>query len=171
MFFDLNQFQQFHRTVTALAHRILAAKIHGQHDVLDHRDHWQQLKELEDGLASGALHPNEIKLQLAREIVSIFHSPADSEAAQKWWDEVHRGGGGIPTDMPEEMLAADERVLDILRRLDMVSSGGEAKRLMQGNGIRLNEQLITDAQATVTLDMLPAVLQVGKRKFVRLVKK
>jgi tyrosyl-tRNA synthetase len=129
-----------------------------------------QLKELEDGLASGALHPNEVKMQLAREIVRIFHSPSDSEAAQKWWDEVHRGGGGLPSDMPEEVLAADERVLDILRRLDMVSSGGEAKRLMQGNGIRLNEQPVTDAQAMVTLDMLPAVLQVGKRKFVRLVK-
>ena len=37
----------------------------------------------------------------------------------------------------------------------------EAKRLMQGNGIRLNEEPVTDAQATVTLDMLPAVLQVG----------
>lgn len=129
-----------------------------------------QLKELQDGLASGVLHPNEVKMQLAREIVGIFHSPEDAEAAQKRWDEVFRSGGGIPADIPEEPLAADERVLDILRRLNMVSSSGEAKRLMQGNGIRLNEQPVTDAQATVTLDMLPAVLQVGKRKFVRLVK-
>jgi tyrosyl-tRNA synthetase len=130
-----------------------------------------QLKELQDGLASGALHPNEVKMQLAREIVSIFHSPEDAEAAQKRWDDVFRSGGGIPANIPEEALSADERVLDILRRLEMVSSSGEAKRLMQGNGIRLNEQPVTDAQTTVTLDMLPAVLQVGKRKFVRLVKK
>jgi hypothetical protein len=41
---------------------------------------------------------------------------------------------------------------------------------MQGHGIRLNEEPVTDAQATITLDMLPAVLQVGKRKFVRLIK-
>jgi tyrosyl-tRNA synthetase len=51
----------------------------------------------------------------------------------------------------------------------MVGSGSEAKRLMQQNGIRLNEQPVTDPQATVKPDMLPAVLQVGKRKFVRLV--
>lgn len=129
-----------------------------------------QLKEMEAGLASGTLHPNEVKMRLAREIVSIFHSPADAEAAQKRWDEVFRSGSGVPDDMPEEPLAADERVTDILRRLNMVSSGGEAKRLMQGNGVRLNEQPVTDAQAVVTLDMLPAVLQVGKRRFVRLVK-
>ncbi|HLV34287.1 MAG TPA: tyrosine--tRNA ligase [Spirillospora sp.] len=129
-----------------------------------------QLQELEEGLASGALHPNEVKMRLAREIVSIFHSPEDAEAAQKRWDEVFRSGGGVPEDIPEAPLAAEERVIDILRRLEMVSSGGEAKRLMQGGGIRLNEQPVTDPQTTVTLDMLPAVLQVGKRKFVRLVK-
>ena len=71
--------------------------------------------------------------------------------------------------MPEEKLTTDERVVDILRRLNFVGSGGEAKRLMQQNGIRLNEQPVTDPQATVSLDMLPAVLQVGKRKFVRLI--
>lgn len=130
-----------------------------------------QVKELEQGLASGAIHPNEAKMRLARDIVSIFHSSPDAEAAQKRWDEVFRSHGGLPEDMPEETLSAPEKVVDILRRLEMVGSGSEAKRLMQQNGIRLNEQPITDAHATVSLDMLPAVLQVGKRKFVRLVAK
>ena len=131
----------------------------------------RQIEELEQGLADGALHPNEVKMALAREIVGIFFSPDDAEASQKRWDEVYRSSGsGIPDDIPEEALPAEERVLDILRRLDMVSSGGEAKRLMQQNGIRLNEEPVTDAQTTITPDMLPAVLQVGKRKFVRLVK-
>jgi tyrosyl-tRNA synthetase len=129
-----------------------------------------QLEELENGLESGDLHPNEVKMRLAHEIVSIFHSPADADAARQRWDEVFRGGSGIPDDIPEEALAGEERVLDILRRLEMVSSGGEAKRLMKQNGVRLNETPVNDAQATVTVDMLPAVLQVGKRHFVRLVK-
>ena len=130
----------------------------------------RQIAELEDGLANGSLHPNEVKMRLAQAVVGIFFSEADAEAAQKRWDEVFRSGGGIPEDIPEEPLTQEERVLDILRRLEMVSSGGEAKRLMQGNGVRLNEEPVTDAQSTVTLDMLPAVLQVGKRKFIRLVK-
>jgi tyrosyl-tRNA synthetase len=53
----------------------------------------------------------------------------------------------------------------------MVSSGGEAKRLIEQNGIRLNEQTVTDAATIVSPEMLPTVLQVGKRKFVRLVAK
>ena len=128
-----------------------------------------QLEELELGLSDGSLHPNEVKMNLAREIVSIFHSPEDAENAQKRWDEVFRGGGGIPEDIPEEVITEEERVRDLLVRLKMVGSGGEAKRLIQQNGVRLNEEKVSDVQATVTLDMLPAVLQVGKRKFVKLV--
>jgi tyrosyl-tRNA synthetase len=128
-----------------------------------------QLDELKAGLESGALHPNEVKMGLAREIVSIFHSPQDAETAQKRWDEVFRSGSGVPEDMPEEVLAAEEKLVDILRRLNMVSSGGEARRLMQQNGVRVNETPVTDPMAAITLDQLPAVVQVGKRKFVRLV--
>jgi tyrosyl-tRNA synthetase len=128
-----------------------------------------QVRDLEEGLRSGRLHPNEMKMQLAREIVGIFHSPEAAEAAQKRWDEVFRSHGGLPEDMPDAEIAGEERVLDVLRRLNMVGSGGEAKRLMQQNGVRLNEQPVTDPGAVVNPGMLPAVLQVGKRKFVRLV--
>lgn len=130
-----------------------------------------QIEELEVGLADGSLHPNEVKMNLAREIVSIFHSPEDAEASQKRWDEVFRSkqGSGIPDDMPEETLTQEERVVDVLKRLNMVGSAGEAKRLMKQNGIRMNEEPVTDPQATVTMDDLPTVLQVGKRKFVRLI--
>ncbi len=109
-------------------------------------------------------------MALARAIVSIFRSEAEAEAAQRRWDEVFRGGGsGIPEDIAEEPVQGEERVLDILKRLKMVPSSAEAKRLMQQNGVRLNEQPVTDPAAIVTAAMLPAVLQVGKRKFVRLV--
>jgi tyrosyl-tRNA synthetase len=128
-----------------------------------------RVKELEEGLANGTLHPNEVKMRLARDIVSTFHSPEAAAEAQRRWDEVFRGGSGVPEDVPEEPLAADERIVDILRRLNMVSSGSEAKRLIQQNGVRVNGDLVSDINAAVTLAMLPVVLQVGKRKFVRLV--
>lgn len=128
-----------------------------------------QLNELTRGLADGTLHPNEVKMNLAREIVAIFHSADAAAAAQKRWDEVFRSHGGLPQDIEQSVLSAPERVLDILRRLEMVASGAEAKRLMQQNGVRLNEQPVTDPAAVVTPEMLPVVLQVGKRKFVRLV--
>lgn len=135
---------------------------------------WQaaRLKELEDGLASGTLHPNEAKMRLAHEIVSIFHSPEDAEAARKRWDNVFRSGSktAVPEDIPEEPLVEPKKVLDILRDLKMVASGQEAKNLMKGGGIRLNGEQVDDPQMIINPTALPAVLQVGKRRFVRLVK-
>jgi tyrosyl-tRNA synthetase len=128
-----------------------------------------RVRELEAGLASGNLHPNEVKMRLAREIVSIFYSPESSEEAQRRWDEVFRGGSGVPEDVPEESLAAEERIVDILRRLEMVSSGAEARRLIEQDGVRVNGEIVKDTMAVITPDMLPALLQVGKRKFVRLI--
>jgi tyrosyl-tRNA synthetase len=129
-----------------------------------------QLQELHDQLASGALHPNDAKMRLAREIVSIFHGPEAAAAAQKRWDEVFRSGGsGIPEDLEEAPLAQPERVVDVLRRLNMVASGGEARRLIEQKGVRLNDVVVTDPMALIEPASLPAVLQVGRRKFVRLV--
>lgn len=135
---------------------------------------WQeaQLRELETGMANGTLHPNEVKMRLAREIVSIFHSPQDAEQAQKRWDEVFRSGSkdALPAEMPEEVLAEPRKLIDVLRDLKMVASGSEAKSLIQNAGIRMNSEVVTDPSLTLTPDHLPVVLQVGKRKFVRLVR-
>ena len=127
-----------------------------------------QVEAFEKQIASGELHPNEAKMALARRIVTIFHSAEDAEAAQTQWDQVYRDGSGLPQDIPEEALTGEERIIDILRRLEMVSSGGEAKRLMKQNGIRMDEEPVNDPGAVVTPEMLPVVLQVGKRKYVRL---
>ena len=129
-----------------------------------------QVAALEADLRSGAAHPNEVKMRLAREIVGIFHSPAAAEASQARWDEVFRGGAGVPEDIAEAELQAEEEIRDILVRLNMVSSRGEARRLIQQNGVRLNDAKVDSLQASVKLEMLPAVLQVGKRQFVRLVR-
>ncbi|MCY3832154.1 MAG: tyrosine--tRNA ligase [Chloroflexi bacterium] len=129
-----------------------------------------QVTALAADLRSGAAHPNETKMRLAREIVGIFHSPAAADAAQARWNEVYRGGAGVPADIDEAIVEGEEEIRDILLRLNMVSSRGEARRLIHQNGVRLNDAKVESLQASVTLEMLPAVLQVGKRQFVRLVR-
>lgn len=131
----------------------------------------QQLRELEQGLASGALHPNEAKMRLARAIVTIFHSAVDAEAAQKRWDDVFRNreSSGIPEDIPQEVLAQESTILDVLRNHKLVASGNEAKSLASNGGIRLNGAKVDDVLARIRPEDLPLVIQVGKRKFLRLI--
>jgi len=76
----------------------------------------------------------------------------------------------LPAEMPEEVLAEPRKLIDVLRDLKMVTSGSEAKSLIQNAGIRMNSEVVTDPSLTLTPDNLPVVLQVGKRKFVRLVR-
>lgn len=132
----------------------------------------EQVANLEKSLADGSLHPNEVKMALAREIVTIFHSKADAEAAQERWDKLFRSHDkyAVPDDIDETVITSDEKLVDILRRLNMVDSGKEAKRLIEQGGIRMNGDAVKDANQMITLDMLPLVVQVGKRKFMRLVK-
>ncbi|MCY4071916.1 MAG: tyrosine--tRNA ligase [Chloroflexi bacterium] len=129
-----------------------------------------RVEDLERKLRSGESHPNDAKMNLAGEIVSVFHGKAEAEAAQNRWNDVFRGGSGIPDDIAEAVVPATEEIRDILVRLRMVGSRGEARRLIQQNGVRLNEEKVDSLQAVVSPEMLPAILQVGKRQFVRLVK-
>ena len=135
---------------------------------------WQQnqINDLNEGLKSGKLHPNEVKMALAREIVKIFHGEDGATTAQKRWDETFRSDGdGIPDDIPEKILSETKRLIDILRDNNMVSSGKEAKNLASNDGIRIDGEKIDDVGLVVTVDALPIVVQVGKRKFLRLVSK
>ncbi len=126
-----------------------------------------QLDELEGKLADGSVHPRDLKMNLAREIVSIFHSPEAAQDAEQDF-VVKFQERGVPDDMPVEILNGAERVIDLLSRLEMVGSKGEAKRLMKNGGVRMDGEQVTDPGAEVDPGSLPVVLQVGKRKFVRL---
>lgn len=132
----------------------------------------EQVEQFKQGLADGSVHPNEAKMALARELVTIFHSADDAVTAQKRWDDVFRSGkkDAVPDDIPESTLeGGEEKIVDILRRLEMVKSGKEAKQLSEQSGIKRDGEPVEDIQAVITEAELPIVLQVGKRKFVRLV--
>ncbi len=127
------------------------------------------LEALETSLASGETHPRDAKMALAREIVGIFHSEdaalsAEQDFIRKFQER------GLPDDMPEETLAEAERVVDLLERLGLVGSKGEAKRLIKGGGIKVDGEAVSDVGAELALEGLPVVVQVGKRKFVRIVR-
>ncbi len=128
-----------------------------------------ELQDLEGKLASGDLHPRDAKMALARVIVTIFHDAKSAASAEQ--DFVTKfQKRDIPEDIPVAVLSTPERVVDLLVRLEMIGSKGEGKRLIQNGGIRLDGEQVQDAAAEVPVESLPVVLQVGRRKFVRLEK-
>ena len=127
-------------------------------------------------LCNPAKHnPREVKDQLARTIITHFHTAADAEAAAAEFARVHGGGGGgLPDDIPELQLPADQITeakvspIDLAITCGFASSRGDARRLIAESGLKLNGEAVQDANAPVAVKT-GDIVQRGKRKFVRLV--
>jgi tyrosyl-tRNA synthetase len=114
----------------------------------------------------GGRNPRDAKVMLAQEIVARFHSQAAAEAALQ--DFVNRSKGGIPDDIPEAAVAIGADGLGIgalLKQTGLVPSTSEANRMLDQGGVRVDGAVVTDR--ALKLGAGQYVVQVGKRKFVR----
>lgn len=135
----------------------------------------EAIDRIEEGLAADQLHPNEVKRALARNIVAAYYDDAAAQEAEAAFDTVFKNHG-IPEDAPEFAadLTPNEEGLVYLAKL-MVDAGlagtaGEARRLIDGGGVKVNGEALAPKTYNVEPHMLEgAVLQVGKRRFCRLV--
>lgn len=106
----------------------------------------------------------------ARELVRVYHGEAPIAAAERRYDEVAKGA--IPDDVPEVRVPdgefEDGRVglLRLATLAGLTSSNGEARRLVQNRGLRLDGEVVEDPQLRLDL-RTPRVLQKGKDTFVR----
>jgi len=125
----------------------------------------EQIAAHEAAQAEGRLHPRDAKMQLAREIVGAFYS--DEAAAQAEDDFVRVfQQRDVPAEMPEFALAPGQSVVDVLVAAGLAPSRGQARRLVEQKGVRLDGLVIEDPNAPFPG---AGVLQVGKRHFVKLV--
>jgi len=111
-------------------------------------------------------NPRDIKVLLAQEIVTRFHSAAAADAALADF-EARFQRGALPDDMPEVALLTAGGVLPIaqvLKQAGLTASTSDALRMIEQGGVRLNGEKIED-KALVLKSGEKFVLQVGKRKF------
>jgi tyrosyl-tRNA synthetase len=125
----------------------------------------QQIAELESGLQEGSQHPRNVKMKLAREIVSIFHGDEAAAQAESAFVRVFQRGD-LPEEMAEHPFQPGQTILDILLSGGLVSSRSEGRRMLTQGGVRLDGQTLTDPNQEL---LQPGVLQVGKRRFLRVV--
>jgi tyrosyl-tRNA synthetase len=117
-------------------------------------------------LERGELHPRDLKMQLAGEIVNIFHGPEAAATAEGHFRTVFQQRE-LPPEMPELKLVEPIAVVDLLTNADLVPTRSEVRRLVQQGGVKLDGERIDDFTLTITPDR-EHVLQVGKRKFLKL---
>ena len=125
----------------------------------------REIGELEAGMQSGRLHPRDVKMKLAREITSIFYGDEAAAQAQESFVRIFQEGD-MPEEMPEYKLQPGQSVLDVLAAGGLVSSKSEGRRLIDQKGVRLDGRPISDPNQAFPH---PGVLQVGKRRYLRVV--
>ncbi len=124
-----------------------------------------EISNLEEGLSSGQLHPRDVKMKLAFEIVSIYHSEEAAMQAEETFKRIFQQGD-VPEQMPEIVLISGQTVLDVLMAGGLVDSKSEGRRMIAQNAVRLDGETLDDANAQFPH---AGVLQVGKRRFLRVV--
>ena len=134
-----------------------------------------EIDSIEKGLAADELHPNKVKRSLARNIVAAYYSDEDAAAAEAQFDLVFKQHE-IPDDIPEfsaDLTPNDEGKVYLAKLLadaGLAKSAGEARRLIDGGGVKVNGEPVPAKAYNVDPSLLEgATIQVGKRKFAKLV--
>lgn len=122
-----------------------------------------EIESIENHMQSGKLHPRDAKMQIALEITSIFYGESEAQKAQDAFIRTFQQKE-IPDQMPEFELQPSQTVLDVILAANMAPSKSEARRLFDQKGVRLDGETIERGD---TVFPHPGVLQVGKRKFLR----
>jgi tyrosyl-tRNA synthetase len=122
-----------------------------------------EIEGFEKELASGSIHPRDAKMKIAREITSIFYGDQDARKAEEAFVKTFQQKE-VPDEMPEYALTNGQTVLDVILDAKMATSKSEARRLFDQNGVRLDGETIERGDIPFPHS---GVLQVGKRKFLR----
>ncbi|MGI6259818.1 MAG: tyrosine--tRNA ligase [Anaerolineaceae bacterium] len=126
----------------------------------------EEVHAFENDINAGTLHPRDAKMRLAKGITSVFYSEEEAENAEKQFVTTFQQGN-VPDDIPEYTVKDDEKILDIIVGQKMAGSRSEARRIIDQQGVKLDGEVMSDLNVEIPDD---AILQVGKRRFLRLKK-
>ncbi len=105
----------------------------------------------------------------AEEIIKMYHGEEFISSAEERYNKVAKGG--IPENIKEVNLSNESqemKLCDILTKVGFASSKSEARRMIQGNGVKVNSEVINDINANIDLKG-EVIVQFGKNKFIKVV--
>jgi tyrosyl-tRNA synthetase len=128
-----------------------------------------EVEKILDELRTGARHPGETKRELARSIVTRYWGDEAATGAESAFDLLFKEHS-VPDDVPTHEIGSDDPVWlpGLLNESGLVSSNGEGRRMLNQNAVRLDGEQVS-GETMARSHLVGSVLQVGKRRFVRLV--
>jgi tyrosyl-tRNA synthetase len=119
---------------------------------------------IEKELADGA-NPRDIKMRLASEVVTMYHSEKDASLAKNSWIETF-SNGGVPETIPEFRVEGERDLVDVLIENGIVSSKTDWRRLVEDGAVAdIEGNVLSDPKAKA----VTATLKIGKKRFAKIV--
>jgi tyrosyl-tRNA synthetase len=132
-----------------------------------------ELDEFDRKMTEGSLNPRDVKLRMAREIVTEFHNETAAQEAQEAFIRQF-SERKLPTDIPDYHLSADKNVVELIVEAKLAASNNKARELIKQGGVALFPKgeagaslRIADSEFVVPAED-GAILKVGKRQYIRI---
>ena len=113
-------------------------------------------------------NPRDLKRQLARMVVAIYHDKDEAVKAEESFDKLFIKKD-IPDQMPECSIMSTTKVIDLITDNALVGSRGDAKRLIKQGAVSINGNKVSDLNFEVSKSDNPQILKAGKRKFLKII--
>ncbi|ALP05019.1 tyrosine--tRNA ligase [Clostridioides difficile] len=128
--------------------------------------HPDEVNRIESQLKEGSVNPRDIKMNLAREIVTLYHGEESAKEAEERFKSVFQKGQ-IPEDIQTIQVKEDGfDLIEVLVSNEIVKSKSEVRRLASQGGVKVNGEKVEDLSTIVKESEL--VVQIGKKKFVKI---
>ncbi len=129
----------------------------------------EDLNKIKDQLEDPSVNPRNLKRQLAKTLVRMYHNQNEADEAEKEFDKIFIKKE-VPEDIPEYKFENPKdamNILDLITIVNLAGSKGEARRLVTQGGVSIDGNKITDITADISITG-EQILKVGKRKFIKL---
>ncbi|MDI6699124.1 MAG: tyrosine--tRNA ligase [Candidatus Saccharicenans sp.] len=132
----------------------------------------EQIESWKQQAREGKVNPRDLKAQLARMIVADFWGEEEGKRAAEEFDRIFKHKD-LPSEMEEKIVEVGgaenlPELVELMVNLGIVSSRGEAKRLIRQGGVYINSQRVEDLEHKLDSARTEQILKIGKRKFYRL---
>lgn len=127
-----------------------------------------EIAKMQREMSSGA-NPRDFKMRLAREIVALYHGEAAAKKAEMEFVQVFQKRGK-PSEIPEKSMPRPEyTICDLLFETGLASSKSDARRLVEGGGVSIDEKRVKNWKLVIKLSKKPRLIKVGKRHFIKII--
>jgi len=125
----------------------------------------QKVEAIKSLLSDSKTNPRDVKRELGRAIVKLYHGADEAQAAEQHFDKVIVQKG-IPDEIDEVELKSDQLLVDIITNAGLTKSKGEARRLIKQNAVKLDGAVCKDINQKLHAGK-ESVIKVGKRRFLK----